>query len=243
MSEINPVAFESPVQKELYKHIERNGPQDIEDVHAAVSADDDTVREELDHLKQQGFLNESGGRLTLGLDLGDSETYETKDFTYTVRPGREEDFDALVDTVEAIAEKKTYVIAERLAAELRYDETVLRHDSFQSRVFFVATVDDQIVGWSHLDLPLTEKLRPTAELTVGVHETHRGYGIATALLDRALEWAQANGFMKVYKNLARTNMQAVSFLEARGWEQEGVRENHYLIGHKQVDQIMMAYTF
>ncbi len=243
MTQFEPVTFESPVQKEIYKRVERNGPQAVDALQTAVGVGDETLQTEVDQLKQKGYLKQTDKQLKLGLDLGESETHETKDFTYTVRPAREDDLDSLVDTVDAIAKKKTYVIAERLAAELRYDETVLRHNSIQSRVFFVATAGDDIVGWSHLDLPLLEKLRPTAELTVGVRETHRGYSIGTTLLNRALDWAAANEYTKVYKNLARTNMQAISFLESRGWGREGVRKNHYQIGHKQVDQIMMGYTY
>jgi GNAT superfamily N-acetyltransferase len=243
MSEFEPVTFESPVQKQLYKQVERSGPQALEDLVSAVEVDTDSAEDALGTLEEKGYVEQSGSEVRLRLDLGEEQRHETRDFTYVVRPARESDFDAVLDVVEAIAEKKTYVIAERLAAELAYDETVLRHNSIQSRVFFIATTDDTVIGWSHLDLPLTQKLRPTAELTVGVRESYRGYGIGTELLERALSWAHDNDYLKVYKNVARTNMQAVSFLESRGWEQEGIRDDHYRIGHKQVDQIMMAHTF
>jgi GNAT superfamily N-acetyltransferase len=243
MPEFEPVAFEAPVQKQLYKQVEQHGPQPPEELVSSAETDGTTAESALETLQEKGYVEQTGDLVRLKLDLGEKQQYDTQDFTYTVRPAREGDLEPLLDVVEAIAEKKTYVVAERLAAELAYDETVLRHNSIQSRVFFVATVHEDIVGWSHLDLPLTQKLRPTAELTVGVRDEYRGYGIATELLDRALDWAQSSDYMKVYKNLAQTNIRAVSFLESRGWEQEGVRENHYQIGHKQVDQVMMAYTF
>jgi GNAT superfamily N-acetyltransferase len=243
MSEFEPVTFESPVQKQLYKRVEQHGPQPVDDLSAAVSADADDTQMALGTLEEKGYIERVGDRVRLQLDLGEERHYETPDFDYVLRPAREDDFEAVLGVVEDIAEKKTYVIAERLAAELAYDETVLRHNSIQSRVFFIATAHDTVVGWSHLDLPLTQKLRPTAELTVGVRESYRGYGIGTELLGRALSWAKNNDYIKVYKNVARTNMQAVSFLESRGWEQEGLREDHYRIGHKQVDQVMMAHTF
>lgn len=243
MPQLERVTFESPTEREIYKQIEQNGPQRLEDVRDAVSLPDEEVNSILDRLQERGYVVQSDGTVELALDLGGTDSHRTPDFEYTVRPAREEDFDELLDVVEKIAGKKTYVIAKELAAEMRYDGTVFRYNTVRSRVFFVATVDEEIIGWSHLDLPLVDNLRSTARLTVGARPSYRGYGVATVLLNRALGWAKSSGYRKVYNNVARTNMQAVSFLESRGWEQEGVREGHYTIGHKQVDEVMMAYSF
>ena len=194
-------------------------------------------------MERSGYVEERDGPLEVTRDVGAEEEYETAEFTYAVRPARNEDVEALVDTIEAVTSKRTYVVAERLAEELRYDDTVTRHTSVWSRVFFVATVDGDVVGWSHLELPQLEKLRKTARATVGVREDYRGYGIATRLLDRAVDWAESNGYLKVYDNVARTNGNAISFLERHGWDREAVHRTHYTIGHKQVDEVMMAYTF
>lgn len=243
MTRLEPVSFESPAAKEVYKQVERNGPLPIDEVKQTVSLSDEEFRTQVDRLTENGFIEKADGRLELGLDLGESEDHETDDFDYVIRPAAEDDLDELVDVIEGIAAKKTYVVANELATELRYDDTVIRHNSLNSRVFFVATTDDEIIGWSHLDLPLVEYLRSTAQLTVGIREAYRGYIVGTELLNRALDWAEENDYKKVYNNVAETNVRAISFLESRGWKEEGVREDHYTIGHKQVDEVMMAYTF
>ncbi len=243
MSRLEPVSFESPAAKEVYKQIERNGPQSVDEVRQTVSLSSEEFQTQVDRLIENGFIEKRDGRLELGLDLGESEEHETDDFDYVIRPATEDDLDELVGVIEAIAAKKTYVVANGLATELRYDDTLIRHNSLNSRVFFVATTEDEIIGWSHLDLPLIEYLRATAQLTVGIREAYRGYNVGTQLLNRALDWAEQNDYQKVYNNVAETNMRAISFLESRGWKQEGIRENHYTIGHKQVDEVMMAYTF
>ena len=235
--------FESEEGRRIYRYVEGNGPVAVEETRAAVGPDGGAFREHLDRLKDNGYVVERDGTLDVTLDAGAEEEYRTADFAYTVRPARNEDFEALVDTIETVTSKRTYVVAERLAEELRYEDTVTRHTSVWSRVFFVATVDGDVVGWSHLELPQLEKLRRTARATVGVREDYRGYGIGVRLLERALDWAEANGYLKVYNNVARTNGNAISFLERHGWEREAVHRNHYTIGHKQVDEVMMAYTF
>ena len=86
------------------------------------------------------------------------------------------------------------------------------------------------------------QVRVTFE-TVGVREAYRGRGIGSRLLRRGLDWAEANGYRKVYNSVPTTNDEALDFLENRGWETEGIRKDHYTIGDRYVDEVMLAYTF
>ncbi len=243
MAQLEPVRFDSPAEKQVYKHVDQHGLQQREDIMQAVSLSEEDFQTQVDRLKEKEYIQEHDGQLSLRLEVGEREEFSTRDFAYTIRPAEAEDFDELTDVVEEIAGKKTYVVAKALAAELRYEETLFRHSASKARVFLVAESDGDIIGWSGIDLPLVENLRSTAQLTIGIDESYRGYDIGTQLMTRGLNWAKSNGAKKVYNNVARTNMRAVSFLENRGWEQEGVREDHYTIGHKEVDEVMMAYKF
>ena len=61
-------------------------------------------------------------------------------------------------------------------------------------------------------------------------------------MERALDWARANGYQKVYNSVPSTNDGALSFLESNGWETEGVRNDHYTVDDRLVDEVMMAYS-
>jgi ribosomal protein S18 acetylase RimI-like enzyme len=235
--------FKSADSKRVYQHVERNGTVETASVRDALDMPASEFRSAVDELTEQEFLTEQNGTLALRLDIGAEREYEADDITYVVRPARDEDFEQLVDTIQEITDRRTYAVGEELADELRYEDTVTRHNSVWSRVFFVATVDGYVVGWSHLDLPHSDKLRETARLTVGVRKEYRGYGVGKRLLDRALSWAETNGYRKVYNSVARTNMNAVTFLERQGWHREAVRENHFTIDGEPVDEVMLAYTF
>jgi GNAT superfamily N-acetyltransferase len=126
---------------------------------------------------------------------------------------------------------------------LLYEDAVTRHNTVESRVFFVATVDGEVIGWCHLDIPQLDKLRETAQLTVGVREERRGQGIGSQLMQRGLDWAKANGYRKLYNSVPAITENAMVFLEDHGWNTEGIRRNHYSIDGEQVDEVMMAYTF
>nr|WP_263654235.1 hypothetical protein [Halomicrobium urmianum] len=62
-------------------------------------------------------------------------------------------------------------------------------------------------------------------------------------MERGLDWAEANGYRKVYNSVPAHNERAMAFLEAYDWETEGIRRDHYTIDDEAVDEIMMAHTF
>lgn len=149
----------------------------------------------------------------------------------------------MVKTIREVSTESTYVVAESIAEQLLYDDAVMRHNTVESRVFFVATVDDEVVGWCHLDLSQLEKLRDTANLTVGVVPAHQQHGIGSQLIERGTDWARANGYRKLYNTVPAVAEEALSFLESHGWHTEGIRRNHYTVDGEQVDEVMMSFTF
>jgi ribosomal protein S18 acetylase RimI-like enzyme len=133
-----------------------------------------------------------------------------------------------------------YVRAETVADVVDSEGVLLRHNEIESRIFFVATINDEVIGWVHLRHMDLEKLSHTAQLTVGVLEEYRSHGIGSHLLERGLEWAAQQGFERIENALPATNEQAIEFLEERGFEKEAVREDHYKLNGHYVDEVMMA---
>ena len=236
--------FESEAGEEIYRFVERHGTAARHRVREVTSLPPEEFQDALETLQSRGYLEDDGGTLQVALDVGSVEAYETDDgLEYVVRPARQADFDSLIDTIRDVTSEETYVVAESIAEQLLYEDAVNRHNTAESRVFFVATVDGDVVGWSHLDLPQLDKLQSNAQLTVGVRGEYQGNGIGTRLTERALDWAEANGYRKVYNSVPTTNDRALAFLEERGWETEGVRKDHYTIDDEHVDEVMLAYTF
>ncbi|MBV0925287.1 GNAT family N-acetyltransferase [Halomicroarcula limicola] len=243
MDAVERPTFETNEARSVYQYVERHGTAARHRARAATELDTDEFREAVEHLLSKGYLADDGGTLSLALDVGSIETYENGSVTYTIRPARPDDFEGLVEAIRNVSDESTYVVAESVAEQLLYEDAVTRHNTVQSRVFFVATVDDEVVGWCHLDLPQLDKLRETAQLTVGVVSAYRGQDIGSQLIERGIEWARANGYRKLYNSVPATMEPALAFLEDHGWNTEGIRRNHYTVGDEQVDEVMMAYTF
>jgi len=191
-------------------------------------------------LKRDSVVEEVEGRLRVAFDAGAEEQFEHDGVEFTIRQAREEDLTGLVGAIRGAIGGGEYVRAETVADVVDSEGVLIRHNELESRMFFVATVDGEVVGWVHLKHIDLEKLSHTAELTVGVLEAYRGNGIGSHLLERGMEWAGTQGFEKIYNALPASNGTAIEFLKTRGWQVEATREDHYKLDGEYIDEVMMA---
>lgn len=232
--------FETAAHRRIYEYVERNGLVERQGVAEAVEMDPDEFDHEVAMLTRDGYLEEHDGALYVALDAGTAEEYTSDGIEYVIRPAREEDLSGIVGAIRRLTQEKTYLEAESVAEQLDYEGVLIRHNDVETRMFFVATVTDDVVGWAHVEAPELEKLSYAAKLTVGVLDEYRRHGIGSHLLHRGLEWAAAQGYRKVYNSIPATNQDAGTFLEDHGFETEAIRKEHYMIDDEFVAELMMA---
>ncbi len=240
MSATGAAAIEDDGRQAIYEHLERAGPERPERVRQRLGLDERGFRHHVAILRRDGYVEESDGRLRVAIEEDERERYSEDGVDFAVRPARDADLSGLVGVIRQVAAERTYIEAESVADVIDHEETILRHDEVESRMFFVATVEEDVVGWVHLHTPTVEKLSHTARLTLGVLEEYRGQGVGERLLDRGLAWAAEHDRERIYQSAPATNERAIEFLEAQGWEVEAVREDHYRIGEEYVDEVMMG---
>ncbi|MCU4924554.1 GNAT family N-acetyltransferase [Halobacteria archaeon AArc-dxtr1] len=227
-------------RRRIYEYVERNGAVDPDSAREALGIEPAGFRHHAAILKRDGQLQLKHGMLRVTIDAGTTEEYVSEELSFHIRPAKQEDLTGIVGAIRQVAEERTYIVAESVADEIDHESALLRYNEIESRMFFVATVENEVVGWVHLNAPELDKLSHTAEVTVGVLEEYRGHGIGSHLLSRGLEWAGTNGYEKVYQSIPSTNKEAIGFLETHGWETEAVREDHYKLDGRYVDEVMMA---
>lgn len=260
MSELQQ--FDHGRRRQIYRYVEQQGavkPEAVrknvmvrpetgskparseEGLEPSVSMSKDEFTHHVSMLKRDGYLEEHDGKLRVALTLDeDATTVDIDGLDATVRAARQEDISGLVGVIETVASVDRYVVASRLAEEVSREDVLLRHNKSEQRVFFVATVEGDAVGWSHVRGANAPKMGHTATLTVGVLERYRGSGLGSTLLDSALAWAGNHDYQKVYQNLPATNERAISFLEEQGWSVESTRDGHYLIDDELIDEVQLA---
>lgn len=236
--------FETSLEERIYKYVERHGTVAFEDVRTHIGCDAATFRKTIASLKQDGYLDEHAGQLRIAYDAEpaaeDTDLIRDEEPVVTIRPAQHEDLTPLVTLIRTVSDETTYVVAERVAEHLAYEEAVIRHTTAYSRILFVATVDNDIVGWVHLTLPEVDHLGHTAELSVGVSSDYQRQGIGSRLLRNALAWAAMQGYQKIHQSLPATNTDAIGVLLTHDWAIEAVRKDHYQIDGELVDEVMLA---
>lgn len=242
MSVSDTLDFGHRDRKDLYEYVESHGTVSVGEVRRELFPHDERrFAHQLAILKRDGYLEQDGDELRAALEPeGEEEIFEKEEVEYTIRPARQEDLGGVTGAIRQVAEEKRYIVAESVAEHLDHQDVLLRHNEVESRVFFVALVSDEVVGWAHIEAQEMDKLRHTAEITFGVIEEYRGHGVGTRLFERALEWASGNGYEKLYQSIPATNEVALEFLEDKGCEVEATREDHYKIGDEYVDEVMLA---
>lgn len=237
----DPVQIDHPDRRSIYATIEENGAIPKAELMRGPVEDQRAVGHHVAVLKRDGYIRETDdGDLQLAVDPDAGHDFETDGYEITIRPAMQRDLSGIIGAIRQVADEMTYIEAETVADLLDHEDVLLRHNELESRMFFVATVGDDVVGWVHLQSHELAKLSHTAKLTIGVIEGYRGRGIGSRLLSHALTWAGSNGYEKVYNSVPATNEQGIEFLERHGFEVEAVREDHYRIGADYVDEVMLA---
>lgn len=241
MAKRSRLEFDHEDRRRIYTYVERHGAVKQDRIANAVDIDETAVRHHVAILRRDGLLEEVEGTLRINVERATGEqTVSSDGIAYTIRAARQEDLSGIVGAIRQVVSAGSYVEAESVAELLDHEEVLLRFNDIESRMFFVATVDDAVIGWVHLRGSELEKLGHTATLTVGVLDEYRGRGIGGDLLRRGLEWASAEGYERIYQSVPATNESAITFLEHHGWSVEAIREGHYRIDGAPVDEVMMA---
>jgi RimJ/RimL family protein N-acetyltransferase len=141
----------------------------------------------------------------------------------TVRRAREEDLDALVDLMVAVAEEGRWIATEapvdrerrrrRFAEDLERDDTVL----------LVADAGGRLVG----QLGLVLARYGVADLGMLVADGWRRRGVGSALLRAGIDWARQAGAHKVALQVWPHNRAAIALYERFGFQHEGLLRRHY----------------
>jgi len=232
--------FDHDDRQEIYEYVESQGTVDPAKARDALRMEARPFGHHVAILKRDGILEAVRGELRVAYEEDAEEEFSEDEIEFTIRQARQEDLTGLVGAIRRVVEDKTYVDAETVADVVDNEGVLLRHNEVESRMFFVATVEEEVVGWVHIKHPKIDKLSHTAELTVGVLDEYRGHGIGSHLLARGVEWAGAQGYEKIYNSVPDTNEEAIEFLQAHDWEIEAVREDHYKFNGEYADETMLA---
>lgn len=233
--------FERTERQEIYDLVERHGRVGYESARRELDMDREMFGHHLAMLERDGAVERTDdNELRVAFERSAAEEYEVDGTMFVIRQAQQEDLTGLVGAIRETTNAAPYAEAESVADIVESEEVLLRHNDLATRVFFVATIDGEVVGWVHVEGNELAKLDHTAELTVGVMEQYQEIGIGSHLLVRGVGWSAANGYERVYNSVPATNEAAIEFLQDHGWETEATRAGHYKMDGVYVDEVMLA---
>lgn len=165
---------------------------------------------------------------------------------FIVRPADPSDAEALTRLAEAVtAEPEAWLITtdgewRSAGEERRYLKAVRRYP--HAAVFVAERSDGAIVGRLSLARDTHPASSHVADLGVMVAKDARGQGVGWAMMEAAVEWAQASEIRKLELHVFPWNEPAIRLYERFGFEREGYRKGHYRRGGEDVDAVLMAYA-
>jgi DNA-binding transcriptional ArsR family regulator len=160
-------------RRDIYEYVERHGMVQKESARQNLGMEPREFGHHVAILRRDGILEETeDGGLQIAYDEAAEEEYAEGEIEYTIRQARQADITGLVGVMRSVVEDGTYVIAESIADLIDHEEVLLRSNELESRMFFVASVDREVVGWVHLNHPEVEKLSHTADSTFFVLEEY-----------------------------------------------------------------------
>jgi RimJ/RimL family protein N-acetyltransferase len=161
-----------------------------------------------------------------------------------VRRATGRDLEEFAKIVQSVADEGKYIFTEKVTEDRKRSMGKLFKDRSCLAIFAETGTGRRrkIVG----SLTLTrygdvEKAKHVRVLGMLVAKGHRGMGIGTKLMARALEWAKAQEEVeKIILGVFSNNQRAFHLYEKFGFKVEGVKKKQYYIGGKHEDEIEMA---
>jgi ribosomal protein S18 acetylase RimI-like enzyme len=133
---------------------------------------------------------------------------------------------ATADDAEAIADLIALNEPENLVSEISRDDRRDRfHDGLSSGgiASLVAEANGRLVG----ELTIALRHPDPSEIGFGVHPQWRRRGVASALVEHAVEYARGRGMHKLTAQVLAHNVAAVGMLQQHGFVEEGYLVNQF----------------
>ena len=188
-------------------------------------------------MKDSPFPSEGSGTSDV---LGFSETRLKDGQVARLRLATPDDAAAVTAFVNVVGGERRFVLRERATWSLEEEQKTLGTADGRESAFFLGEVGGRLVGLLNIGRGRWPKNRHVAEFGMSCHPDFRRLGVGTALLNRALTWAQSVGVQKVTLEVFSSNAPAIALYLRMGFVEEGRRFREFLIEDELVDGILMA---
>lgn len=172
------------------------------------------------------------------------DNFTVKEITYTIKSPTNRDAKALSDLrlqIDGETENLDRISGEGYIDATSFEEIIKIDNENERNLFLVATVNNQIIGYSRcLGNPL-KRFNHNVELGLCVLKEFWSYQIGKNLLMQSIKWADNNHVKKINLRVTETNSRAIRLYQKFGFEIEGILKRDKLLSDGiYYNTIMMA---
>lgn len=157
---------------------------------------------------------------------------------YWIRKALPADAKEMINCMQSVMDERIYLVSEYYFYTERGEaERIKNPDDLN----LIATLEDQVVALLTIQRGMYRKTRHTASLGIAVKSRHRGKGLGTVMIRRAIEWCRMNDIKKLNLEVFSSNESAIRLYEKIGFVKEGIKKDQFNIDGKFVDDVLMTY--
>lgn len=156
------------------------------------------------------------------------EEFCVKGLKYNIRSARAEDakdLSVLRVQIDAETENLDRETGEAFINALGFERLIETDTMSPRNLFLIASVHEQIVGFSRCEGTYLKRFSHKVEFGVCVLKNFWGYGIGRTLLEKSISWTDSNDIKKITLNVLETNDRAMKLYKSLGFEIEGILKN------------------
>jgi RimJ/RimL family protein N-acetyltransferase len=160
-----------------------------------------------------------------------------------IRGAVPEDAPRLIGLFERLYEETKFLMlepGEAIPPVERYADRIAQGLGATSELWFVAEIEEQLVGVCFARRGFAKRNRHSLFLVMGVLQAWSGRGVGRALLQAIEQWAASVAIHRLELTVNIKNARAMSLYEKFGFEREGTKRHSLFIDGEYIDELYMA---
>lgn len=147
---------------------------------------------------------------------------------------------ALQKLVESESKYMLYGKDERVQSTQNMRKQIIEWKQQGHSTIFIAILNGEHVGYLMVIGNTATRAAHRAAVVLGIQKSAQNKGLATALLEKAEDWAKTKGISRLELTVVEENDAARKLYDKAGYKAEGVREKSLMIDGKSFNEIYMA---
>jgi RimJ/RimL family protein N-acetyltransferase len=162
---------------------------------------------------------------------------QSRDFQ--VVPIAEKHIESYYECLNSVARERRYLAFVQAPPKESVREYVLSNIE-KDIPQFVATKENEVIGWCDITSMRREGFRHCGELGMGVRNGFRRMGVGTRLVDQTIQKTKEQGIERVELEVFGSNIPAIRLYEKMGFTVEGVKKKARKLDGIYDDLVVMA---